>query len=55
MKSHLNRTVISVLGAEIALYFTINNKELRFLLWTIQQIVGTQNPSRGHQNVWQEE
>jgi hypothetical protein len=30
MKSHLNRTVNSVLRAEIALYFTINNKELRF-------------------------
>ena len=47
MKSHLNRTVNSVLRAEIALYFTTNNKELRFYYGQFNKSVAPKIPPEG--------
>jgi hypothetical protein len=46
MKAHLNRTVNSVLRAEIALYFTIN-KELRFYYGQFNKSLTPKIPPEG--------
>jgi hypothetical protein len=47
MKSHLNITVNSILRAEIALYFTINNKELIFYYGQFNKALAPKIPPDG--------
>jgi hypothetical protein len=47
MKSHLNRTVNSVLRGETALYFTIKNNELKFYYGQFNKQLAPKIPPEG--------